>query len=303
MKVSRLLSGLILSLLGSSYVNAWTVSQGPMSYDDISEAREIEVSSTAPVKPGEKAKTLARTMDLESSQSAKENLDSLSGRAGKGEPESSPYETLFNGAAVAATVFEKKETKLTDEELAVSDYAQALEWINAGMEVKAEQLLATSIRQCPEHVPTRAELARLYLKRNRDEEAEMLLAEGLQFSNENPEFLKLMAMTMERKEDFSSALKYLNRIARNKQNEKDTIALFGHIHHRAGNYSLARQEYGRLMKMEPNNTLWSLGFTMALDGQGNSAAALDGYQKLLKDPNMESSLLKYVEERVVALKG
>jgi hypothetical protein len=197
MKTNILLSGCILSFLSISNASAWTVSQTPISQDESSFDTTEDASRNFEKMAEERGEN--KGVGSEPKKVSKNNKDPFSERA-EGVPyEKSPYETLFNGVA-AANVFEKKDTQLTDEELAISEYAQALEWINAGMETKAEQLLAASIKQCPEHTATRAELARLYLKKNRDEEADMLLSEGLQLSTDNTEFLKLMAMVMEHKE-------------------------------------------------------------------------------------------------------
>lgn len=198
--------------------------------------------------------------------------------------------------------FEKTLTILSNDEQAAIDYSRALELTNAGQEHKALRLLEQSLSAAPRHTATRAELARLYMKENRDLDAEIILTEGLKLTDQNSEFLKLMAIVFERRGDTSAALGYLAKIPEDQKHDKDTLALLGHIYQRLGYYARARQQYNRLTQIEPSNPLWILGHTMALDSEGKNKEALKGYHRLQSNSTLDPELMKYIEERVVALK-
>jgi len=202
-----------------------------------------------------------------------------------------------------ANMFEKKAIQMSDEEQAMMDYSQALEYINDGNESKAENLLSNAVLRYSLHVPSRIELARIYLKAQRDTEAEQLVLGGLKHHENHVELLKLMALIMERRSKYDVALEYMNKIPPDKKNDKNTVILLGHIYQRTGNYAQAKEQYHRLLNFEPNNPLWLLGMTMALDGLENWSEALEGYKKLQANPTLEYSLLKYIDERIGILKG
>jgi len=302
MKAMVWMLGVLVSVSITPNAWAWTVSEAPMGFDE--SLRETDrISGNMPASETvQNKKYPSRSTAVKKSPNAPIHPESWPVAEQSRDREGNPYDTLFKGIS-SNTRFEKKLAKLSDEEQADSDYSQALEWINQDMESKAEHLLEESLNRCPDHVSTRTELARLYLKKNRDVDAEMILSEGLKLSGDRAEFLKFMAMVMERKNEFTEAIAYLNKMPSKKKNEKEIIALFGHIHHRAGNFASARQEYSRLLRAEPANPLWVLGLTMALDGQGNHVAALEGYRRVRGNPNIETALLQYIEERILALKG
>ncbi len=199
-------------------------------------------------------------------------------------------------------LFEKRETTLTAEEAAVGDYRQALNHRDNGEFLQAERLLKTALTQMPTHHPTRVELATLYLKRNQLDEAEMLLSEGLRLEENNPDFLRLMAVMYDKKEEPDKALVLLVKV-KDSRKDKNYVAFLGHIYQQTGRFALARQQYYRLLQEEPENPLWLLGVSLALDAEGQKEAALEGYRKITADGSLEPHVLEYVQDRIQVLKG
>jgi len=201
------------------------------------------------------------------------------------------------------TAFEKNTVPFSDNEQAMLDYSQALEFTNQGRDDKAISLLTQTVYSYPTHVLSRTELARLYLKQNRDNEAQSVLEEGLKYTEDHPDLLKYLAICFERQNDPDNALQCLNKIPEERKYDKTTVALAAHIYQTTGHYSLARQQYFRLLQFEPKNTLWLLGLSIAFDSEGNKDAALEGYQKVKREAGIDSSLLEYVNTRIQALNG
>jgi MSHA biogenesis protein MshN len=202
-----------------------------------------------------------------------------------------------------AAQFEKRETQLTTEEEASGDFRQALNHRDNGEFLEAERLLKTALIQMPTHHAARVELATLYLKRNQLEETEMLLSEGFRLDENNPDFLRLMAIIHDKREEPEKALALLVRVKDSRRRDKNYVAFLGHIYQQMGRFALARQQYYRLLQEEPENSLWLLGVSLALDGEGQKEAALEGYKKITADGSINPHVLQYVEERMKALKG
>lgn len=197
--------------------------------------------------------------------------------------------------------FEKREASLTTEEEASQDYRQALKHRDNGEFLEAENLLKTALIQMPNHHAARTELATLYLKRNHLDETEILLSEGLRLEENNPDFLRLMAVVYDKREEPDKALALLVKVKDSRKRDKDYVALLAHVYHETGRFALARQQYYRLLQEEPENPLWLLGVSLALDAEGQKDAALEGYRKITHDGSLDPHVLQYVQARIKAL--
>jgi len=199
--------------------------------------------------------------------------------------------------------FEKKEATLTKEEDAVADYHHALSLISAGDNLQAEEVLLNIMKKVPSYRGVRVELAKVYLKANRTPEAEKLLKEGLLLSENYAEFMKLMAIIHERKNEPELALEYIDKIPNKLKQDLTTAAFVGQLYQQTGRFALARNQYYQLLQREPYNPVWLLGVAIALDSEGKRKEALDGYRRLQSEGSLERDLLRYVEERIDHLKG
>lgn len=200
-------------------------------------------------------------------------------------------------------IFEKTQAKLNEDEEALRDYQFAKQYIRNGEIFLAQQLLLKILDQIPSHVDTRIELANLHLKQNQLKDAEEILTEGLRLNESNSDFLRLMAVIHDRKEEPEKALALLIKVKDSHKQDKSYMAFLGHIYQETGHYALARQQYFRLLQMEPKNPLWLLGVSIALEAEGQKEAALEGYQRLASEGNVDPNILKYVQERIKILQG
>ena len=201
-----------------------------------------------------------------------------------------------------AAQFKKQETPLTTDEEAFEHYREALKYRDNGEYLEAERFLKTALAQMPTHHAARAELATLYLKRNQLDATEMLLSEGFSLDENNADFLRLMAVIYDKREEPDKALALLVKI-KDSRKDKNYVAFLGHIYQQTGRFALARQQYYRLLQEEPENPVWLLGVSLALDAEGQKEAALEGYRKITSDGNMDPHVLQYVKERIKVLKG
>jgi MSHA biogenesis protein MshN len=199
--------------------------------------------------------------------------------------------------------FEKSEASRTHEEQARIDYHRALESLKIGEIIQAERLLVGTLNQFPTHHASRAELASIYLKENQLDDSERILQEGLKLDENNPDFLRLMAIVYDRREEPDKALSLLVKVKESRRQDKNYVAFLGHIYQQTGRYALARQQYFRLLQTEPSNPIWLLGVSVALDSEGQHDAALEGYHRLAREGNIDPIILQYVQDRINALKG
>lgn len=199
-------------------------------------------------------------------------------------------------------VFEKTPSALNSEEQASSDYNNALRQFDTGDTFQAERVLINALNSKPDHHASRKELATLYLKREQLVEAEHVLQEGLKLDENNAEFLKLMAVIHDRRSEPEKALSLLVKVKESNRQDKNYIALLGHIYQQTGQYALARQQYFRLLQAEPKNPTWLLGVSLALDAEGKKGAAVEGYQQLSREGKIDPKILEFVQERIKILK-
>jgi tetratricopeptide (TPR) repeat protein len=200
-------------------------------------------------------------------------------------------------------IFEKRNTPLSVAEQAILEYQRALELISGGDILQAESILENILAKVPAYKEVRLELANLYLKFDRDSEAETLIKKGLLLTEDHPEFLKLLAIISERKGTPEVALAFLDKLPDNLKEDMNTAAFVGQLYQQTGRFKLAQQHYTKLLQREPTNPRWLLGATIAWDSAGKKKEALAGYKRLLKEATLETSLSKYIETRIAKLKG
>ncbi len=217
----------------------------------------------------------------------------------KGFRQSSKTSDTETGGAL----FEKKLTKLSLEERISGDYRRALELLANQEAHQAETLLINNLHQLPSHHPSRIELATHYLKNHQHDDAELILHEGLRFDESHPEYLRLMAVICDRKEEPEKALSLLMKVKDSQRQDDNYISFLGHIYQELGSYSLARQQYFKLLQRDPQNSLWLLGVSIALDSEGQRDAALEGYRRLNQEGNFEPDVRQYIKDRIQSLKG
>ncbi len=199
--------------------------------------------------------------------------------------------------------FEKKAPTLEPEEIASQDFHAAIKLMNSGSTMQGEQKLVSALRQNPEHQQARVQLATLYLKQDRELEAEVCLQEGLQHSENDPELLRLQALVYERQSEPEKALKCLNKLPSESKSHKTIMSLKANLFQQVGQYKEARQHYMKLLKQEPHNSAWLLGLSIALDSEGDKESAIEGYKQLQARSGLEHGVLEYVANRLNALKG
>jgi len=199
--------------------------------------------------------------------------------------------------------FSKKDASLSSEEDAMNNLRRAQLLIKKRDYPQAEKYLINTLNRVPNHHASRVELASLYLKENQLEESENLLLEGFKYDENNADFLRLMAMIHDKKEEPEKALALLVKVKESRRQDTNYIAFLGHIYQEMGQYGLARQQYYRLLQLEPRNSMWLLGVSIALDAEGQKEAALEGYHRLAREGNIEPKILQYVQTRINNLKG
>jgi len=200
-------------------------------------------------------------------------------------------------------IFEKKVSSLTYEEQLRTDFQAAVKFMEKGAELQAEEKFLAILKKMPSHLKTRSELAHLYLKHNRDKEAEVVLSEGFKQSENYPDFLKLQAMIHERRQEPDRSLALLIKLPAGMQNDSKTVALFGHLYQQSGQYDLAKLQYKRLLEVEPSNVTWLLGYTIAMDSEGHKEAAIEGYKRLQSTNDLNPEVLQYIGDRLKTLQG
>lgn len=217
-------------------------------------------------------------------------------------PDSGKSTVAKQGLGRTDSTFEKNQAKLNPDEQGAIDHQRAVKHIQNGDTHQAKTLLENTLHQLPSHHLSRIELATVYIKEQKWDIAEALLQEGLRLDDNHSDFLRLMAVVYDKREEPERALSLLLKV-KDSQKDKPYIAFLGHLYQQTGRYGLARQQYFRLLQSEPHNPLWLLGVSIALDAEGKTEAALEGYHRLKTSGNIEPKILDYVQDRIDRLKG
>jgi tetratricopeptide (TPR) repeat protein len=194
----------------------------------------------------------------------------------------------------------KKILPLSEEERANEAYMKAKQLLHSGPSGSAENALKLILQKTPEHVYTRALLASLYLKKENYVEAEKCLKQGLSYA-EHPILLKTLAVVYEHQGKIELATALLEKVPYAHQKENTYIALSASFNYQKGDYKIAREQYIELLMREPNNPQWLLGVSMALEGEGASKAALEGFRKISQMSGLSADTMEYIQARIAGL--
>ncbi|MEI8055620.1 MAG: tetratricopeptide repeat protein [bacterium] len=191
----------------------------------------------------------------------------------------------------------------TYEELALSDYQDALDFIDHGYPDQAIPLLTKVVRNDPKLVAARKILIALLMQHNDINKATDYVKAGLKITPDAIELIELDARLSLIKHHPEKALKVLQKASPPITQEPEYYALLASVQQQLDHATIAEQIYTQLLDLDSSNANWWVGMGLALESQKKYNNALQAYKQATQLGNLSSNLQANVQERIARLAG
>lgn len=197
----------------------------------------------------------------------------------------------------------KTQIPSTPEELARQQYQEAEQLIEQRSFPEAIETLRKVLQLAPKFHPARLALAELLEKHQDIAAATALIQEGLRENPQAVDFIQAQAQLFLTQEKPLLALKILNTIKPQLEDNPDYYALMAGVYHHLGEYSQAISIYRKLLSYNPSNSVWWLGLGVSCEQQGSRKAAIAAFRHAHDLYSLQPTLQNYVDARLDALGG
>lgn len=196
---------------------------------------------------------------------------------------------------------EKTERPYTPEEIAEHAYQEARQARDQGNRVETERQLRAALAANPKQLKAREMLAEVLAESGRDLEAQELLRDGMsRVPGYLPFRLQLARLLLARGDD-QAALTLLEQARTGGVRDPDLFAFLAVLYQRTGRSADAAKAYQDALGLRPDEGRWWVGFGIALEGQKDTANALNAYRRALETGRLTGNLVTYAEGRIKAL--
>ncbi len=206
------------------------------------------------------------------------------------------------GAATAfAPRIDKQERLPTPAERAETEYRQGREAQRAGHPDEAVAHYQAALAASPEQAAARQALAVLLIEARRWDAAEQVLREGLEVTAapavRMSSTLTLARLLVERNQS-AAALEVMERQAASGEKSAEYQGFLAVLLNRAGRAHEAAERYQAATRLAPDEARWWAGLGIALDADGQNAAAREAYLKAKSLPGLPPELAQHIEQRL-----
>ncbi len=193
---------------------------------------------------------------------------------------------------------QKVEVSSTPQELAGQAYGEAVHALRGGDRAKAEEMLRRSLEHQPQHIGSLEALSALMLSMGRYQEAEVLVDRGLALVSNHGLLLQLKARLLMHGGETERAVALLEQHLPAVGVSPETHALLAALYQKRRQYQQAAKRYEGLLRIDPSNGVWEMGYAIALESMGQRGDAYRHYEKALNSGRLKSAALTFVEGKV-----
>lgn len=198
----------------------------------------------------------------------------------------------------APTASAKVAESSNDPARQLRDAAAALA---AGRQQEAELQLRELLARHPDATRARLALAALYQQQGRDEAAMAIWHAGLERDPGDLALAEPLARSLIAAQRPGEAATVLARALPPLPQQPDLHALAAFAWQQARSHAAAADRYGALVALDPSQGRWWLGLAIAEEARGDRKAALIAFRRAQTAAGLESAVLRYVEQRILAL--
>lgn len=179
----------------------------------------------------------------------------------------------------------------------------AADALAAGRDGDAEQILRDLLADDADAVRARLALAALYQRQGRDAAATAQWRAGLERDRHNAELAEALARALIAQGQPANAASVLATAAPPVAQQPDFHALLAYAWQQAGQSLRAAEVYRALVAHDASQGRWWLGLATAEEARGDAASALAAFHRARDSANLETSVLRYVDQRIAALEA
>lgn len=201
-------------------------------------------------------------------------------------------------APTPAGRIELKPLLATPRERAESEYRLAQNLLASGRAAEALDPLRTALRSDASHSNARQALIRLLLEQKRQDEAIVVLNDGLELQPNQLSWVMSLARLQAERADLGAAQRTLARSASLAAGNPDYLGFFGHVQYRLGHHREAINLYQAATRLSPTEGRWWFGLGIALDADGRASDAREAFRQALAAGNLNHELSTLAEQRL-----
>ncbi|MFI4956259.1 MAG: tetratricopeptide repeat protein [Gammaproteobacteria bacterium] len=192
---------------------------------------------------------------------------------------------------------------LTRDQRAEIARQDAISLVNKGNSEGAITLLENAMATHPDYLLARETLISILLDKNDVGYAKELLATGITKTPKYVPFVMLQARLDIAENNLTSAEAILKTVSPTMEENLDYFALEASLAQKLKKFDVSEQLYADLVKHEPANGAWWMGYGISLEENDKKNAALMAYRRAVETNNLSSALRSYTNQRIVALGG
>lgn len=216
----------------------------------------------------------------------------------------SPAKPLMKGApgslppADASSRIDKQERVPTPAERAEAFYRQGREAQRAGRADEALTSYQAALAVFPEQAAARQALAALLIEARRWEAAEQVLREGIELPAARLASTLTLARVLVERSQAAAALELMEKQAASGERNAEYQGFLAVLLNRAGRAHEAAERYQAATRLAPGEARWWAGLGIALEADGQGAAAREAYLKARSLPGLPPELAQHIEQRL-----
>lgn len=214
-----------------------------------------------------------------------------------------PDAQFAQSATDEETAVNKVFVPLTDTEWHDEQLNLALVAIQDNQDERAEQILHRILMRFPRAIVARETMANLYLAQGRNDSAQQVIEEGLQLLPHVIALNTLKARLLFEDKHPREALSILKQFSPGIQKDPDFYGLMAAILQTLGERQEAEALYKVLVKVEPSNSQYWLGYAIALEQAKNVKQAITAYKTVTEHYDADPDVRVYAENRLKTLQG
>ena len=180
---------------------------------------------------------------------------------------------------------------------------QAEDLVDAGELKRAEDLLNQVIAKDKHYQQAYEVLASIQLKTQSEEQAIAFITQSLQHFPQSALLITYKARNLIQNTHYHEALRLMNSLSPIMADNTKFYALKAVLYEKLGMFKEAGELYQMLVRVEPANGAYWLGFGLARERQHDYNQALACYYRVLESQSVSPVILSFVKERITGLRG
>ncbi|MEG2031826.1 MAG: tetratricopeptide repeat protein, partial [Janthinobacterium sp.] len=192
--------------------------------------------------------------------------------------------------------------QVTPQQRVENEYRRALAQLQDGRVSDAMLALQQTLQLDPRHQGARETLVRLLLEAQRPDEAARQLQLSLALDPKQPaQAMMLARLQLDKAGGGAAALDTLTRSLPYASDSGDYRAFLAGVLQREQRYREAAEQYQLALQAAPDNSVWWMGYGIALQADNHPAQARQAYERARGLQTLSPQLQAFVERKLVQL--